>query len=137
MTGSVGFYHRITDGIRVTVRPLYVAEQSDPEQGRFVFAYHIRLENVTDRAAQLLTRRWLIHDSVGTNAEVRGDGVVGEQPLLIPGGVHEYQSYCVLTSPRGWMEGAYGFVRDDGAPFDVAIPRFELAVPQSGWTGLT
>jgi ApaG protein len=126
------FYYRITEGIRVTVRPMYLPEQSEPVRGRFVFAYHIRLENVSDRAAQLLTRHWLIHDDAGPDSQVDGEGVVGMQPLLVPGGVHQYQSFCVLHGQTGWMEGRYGFVRDDGTPFDVVIPRFELAVTTAG-----
>jgi ApaG protein len=122
------FYYRVTAGIRVTVRPLYLRQQSEPERGRFVFAYHIRLENVNDEAAQLLTRYWYIHDEAAEDSEVMGDGVVGEQPLLRPGDIHEYQSFCVLKGTSGWMEGHYGFQHANGTRFDVAIPRFELSV---------
>lgn len=122
------FFYRLTAGIRVTVRPHYVAMQSVPEHGRFVFAYHIRIENVSSRGAQLRTRYWLIHDEIGEETEVRGDGVVGAQPFLTPGDIHEYQSFCVLKSPSGWMEGHYGFLSEDGQPFEVEIPRFELAI---------
>lgn len=116
----------MTDGVRITARPRYVPEQSRPALGHFVFAYRIRIENVGEYSARLVSRRWLIHDSVGEDTEVEGEGVVGEQPLLAPGGVYEYQSFCVLKSPRGWMEGHYRFSRPDGAGFDAAIPRFEL-----------
>lgn len=126
------FYYRITEGIRVTVRPVYLPEQSEPVRGRFVFAYLVRLENVSPHAAQLLTRHWRIHDEAGPESVVDGEGVVGVQPLLPPGAVHQYQSFCVLRGPSGWMEGRYGFVREDGTPFDVAIPRFELAVTAAG-----
>ncbi len=122
------FFYRVTDGIRVTVRPLYLADQSEPHRGRYMYAYQIRIENVSHRGAQLRTRYWLIHDDIGDETEVRGDGVVGAQPFLTPGDIHEYQSYCVLKSPSGWMEGLYGFLSEDGQPFDVVIPRFELAV---------
>ena len=122
------FFYRVTDGIRVTVRPLYLADQSEPHRGRYMYAYQIRIENVSHRGAQLRTRYWLIHDDIGDETEVRGDGVVGAQPFLTPGDIHEYQSYCVLKSPSGWMEGVYGFLSEDGQPFDVVIPRFELAV---------
>ena len=93
---------------------------------QFVFAYHIRIENVGDQAAQLRTRRWLIHDEAVGDTVVEGEGVVGEQPHLMPGHVHEYRSFCVLKSTRGWMEGTYRFVRDDGSSFEAVIPRFTL-----------
>lgn len=127
------FFYRLSEGIRVTVRPAYIAEQSAPGQGQFVFAYFVRIENVGDQAAQLLARRWLIHDSIGEDTEVVGDGVVGAQPLLVPGGVHEYQSFCVLKSPAGYMEGEYRFVRADGARFAAQIPRFTLEADE--WSG--
>ncbi len=101
------FYYRLTHGIRVTVRPRYLAEHSRPERGRYVFQYHVRLENVGPRAAQLRSRRWMVHDSTGESTEIQGEGVVGEQPVLRPGGVHEYRSFCVLKSPQGYMEGQY------------------------------
>ncbi len=103
-----------------------MAEQSRPALGHFVFAYQIRIENVGEHPARLVSRRWLIHDAVGEDTEVEGEGVVGEQPLVAPGGVYEYQSFCVLKTPRGWMEGHYHFSRPDGAGFDALIPRFEL-----------
>ena len=120
------FYYRETEGIRVTVRPTFLKDQSHPERGQFVFAYLVRIENVSRTAARLLTRRWLIHDSVGEETEVEGEGVIGEQPRLPPGGVHEYRSFCVLRSESGYMEGHYGFVRDDGSAFKALIPRFTL-----------
>ena len=127
------FFYKLTEGIRVTVRPAYVAEQSQPGQGQFVFAYFVRIENVGTQAAQLLSRRWLIHDSIGEDTEVVGDGVVGEQPLLVPGGVHEYHSFCVLKSPAGYMEGEYRFVRSDASRFAAQIPRFTLEADE--WSG--
>lgn len=124
------FFYRMTDGIRVTVRPVYLPEQSIPEQQQFVFAYYVRIENVGSQSAQLLLRRWRIHDSIGEDMEVAGDGVVGEQPKLVRGGVHEYQSFCVLKSASGHMEGEYRFVRDDATQFDATIPRFTLAADE-------
>jgi ApaG protein len=124
---KVPFFYRETEGIRVTVRPSYLPRHSREEQDQYVFAYFVRIENVGPAPVQLLSRRWLIHDSVGEVTEVRGDGVVGEQPHVGTGEVHEYQSFCVLKSPSGWMEGQYTFVRDDGTRFDAEIPRFELA----------
>jgi ApaG protein len=119
-------FYRITGGIRVTAHPYYLANHSDPTEPRHVFAYRIRIENVGAEPAQLLWRHWHIHDSVGGDSEVEGEGVVGEQPLIRPGGVHEYQSFCVLKAPEGHMEGRYRFQRPDGSTFDVAIPRFRL-----------
>ncbi|MBX9929680.1 MAG: Co2+/Mg2+ efflux protein ApaG [Gemmatimonadaceae bacterium] len=122
------FYHRVTDGIRITVRPSFREAESSPTHGQYVFAYAVRIENIGEQPAQLLTRHWRIHDSIGEDTEVAGDGVVGAQPLIAPGRVHEYQSFCVLKSPSGHMEGVYRFVRPDGSRFDAAIPRFLLRV---------
>ena len=133
MTPSAAFFYRMTNGIRVTVRPAYLPEQSIPEQQQFVFAYFVRLENMGTRSAQLMSRRGRIHDSIGEDNEVVGDGVVGEQPLLPVGGVHEYQSFCVLKSPNGYMEGEYRFERDDSVQFEAQIPRFTLAADE--WLG--
>jgi ApaG protein len=91
-----------------------------------VFAYYVRIENVGQVAAQLLSRRWRIHDSIGEDNEVEGEGVIGEQPVIAPGKVHEYQSFVILKSPSGHMEGDYHFVRNDDSSFDAQIPRFEL-----------
>lgn len=120
------FYHRITEGIRITARPRYLPEQSNPGGGKFVFAYHIRIENVGSQPARLMTRRWLIHDEGAGDTVVEGDGVVGEQPRIAPGAAHEYSSFCVLTTPRGWMEGSYSFVHDDGTQREALVPRFLL-----------
>ena len=126
--GMAALYYRITDGIRITVRPSYLPGQSRPSLGHFVFAYSVRIENVGTEPAKLLTRLWRIHDSVGLGEdhEVKGDGVVGEQPRVEANRVHEYQSYCILKSPNGHMEGHYEFVRDSGVRFLAFIPRFEL-----------
>jgi ApaG protein len=128
------FYYLETLGVRVTVRPRYLPEQSLPEGGRYVFAYLVRIENVGPQAVQLLSRRWLIHDSVGEDLEVAGEGVVGRQPTLRPGEVHEYNSFCILKSPRGHMEGHYRFVRADGSELVAGIPRFDLEAPALGWS---
>ena len=126
MTAPSPFFYRESNGIRITVRPSYLASQSRPQVGHYVFAYHIRIENVGDRAAQLLERYWRIHDEIGEDTEVQGEGVVGEQPHLPPFHAHEYQSYCVLKSPAGHMQGHYTLVRPDGSHFQAAIPRFIL-----------
>lgn len=127
------FFYRQTGDVRITVRPAYVPEQSHPGQRQFVFAYLVRIENVGRLSAQLLARRWRIHDSIGEDSEVEGEGVVGEQPIIAPGRVHEYQSFCVLKSPSGHMEGAYRFRREDGMSFEAAIPRFMLQAED--WAG--
>ena len=119
-------FYKLTNDIRVTVRPWFLAAQSQPAQGRFVFGYHIRIENVGQGSVQLLTRYWLIKDSNGEETIVEGEGVVGEQPVLAPFRSHEYQSYCVLKSANGSMEGKYSFIRGDGSRFEAEIPRFEL-----------
>jgi ApaG protein len=119
-------YHRQSNGIRVTVRPSFLPQQSEPERGHYVFSYAIRIENVGKETGKLMSRYWFIHDSSGEDAEVEGEGVVGEQPVVPPGGVHEYQSFCVLRTPLGYMEGRYFFVRPDGSTFTADIPRFEL-----------
>ncbi len=121
------FFYRLTAGIRITVRPTYLRERSNPMLEQYVFAYNIRIENIGEQAAQLRTRRWLIHDEAVGDTVVEGEGVVGEQPHLLPGQVHEYRSFCVLKAPHGWMEGAYHFVREDASVFDATIPRFTLA----------
>ena len=123
---ATAFFYKISHGMRITVRPLYLPSQSSPARRQYVFAYRVRIENVGDLPAKLLTRRWLIHDSIGEDTEVEGEGVVGEQPTIPPGGVHEYQSFCVLKSPAGYMEGQYRFVRSDETRFEAEIPRFQL-----------
>lgn len=119
-------FHRITDGIRVTATPLYLPRESDPHEPRFAFSYRIRIENVGTDAAQLRWRHWFIHDPVAGDTEVQGEGVVGQEPRLEPGAVHEYQSFCVLRSPEGAMAGYYLMERPDGTTFRAAIPRFTL-----------
>jgi len=119
----------VTDGIRVTVQSLYLADQSSPDDERYVFAYTVAISNEGARPAQLRTRHWVITDGRGSVEEVRGDGVVGEQPRLHPGETFQYTSGCVLTTPVGTMHGSYRMVRDDGTPFDVTIAPFSLASP--------
>lgn len=128
-------FYRMTDGIRITVRPRYSPAHSDPAEPRHVFVYHIRIENVGDGTAQLMWRHWDIHDDRGEDTQVEGEGVVGEQPVLAPGDVHEYESFCVLRGETGWMEGWYEMVRPDGGKFRVAIPRFDLDAGAAGDTG--
>jgi ApaG protein len=121
----------LTDGIRVTVRSAYVADQSVPLARRFVFSYAVRIENLGSEPAQLRTRHWIITDGMGKVEEVRGPGVVGHQPLLKPGEHFEYTSGCVLETPRGEMRGTYQMHRQDGRVFDAVIAPFLLALPHS------
>ncbi|MGQ0562483.1 MAG: Co2+/Mg2+ efflux protein ApaG [Gemmatimonadota bacterium] len=120
------FYYRLTDGIRISVSPSYAPQHSDAEEPRYVFVYHIRIENIGDQTAQLLWRHWYIHDDAEGDSEVEGEGVIGEQPVLAPGDVHEYESFCILRAPSGHMQGFYEFRRPDGSAFKAEIPRFEL-----------
>src|ERR1700690_1021550 len=115
--------------IRVEVETSYVDEQSDPNEHRFVFAYTITIRNEGAVPAKLLTRHWIITDANGRVQEVRGDGVVGEQPYLKPGQGFRYSSGAVLETPVGTMQGSYQMIDDDGATFDAAIPAFRLAMP--------
>ena len=119
-------FYKLSNGVRITVKPWYLASQSRPDANHFVFGYHVRIENVTDVSIQLLSRYWLIRDANGEDTEVEGDGVVGEQPVIAPFRAHEYQSYCILKSATGSMEGVYRFIRTDGSRFEAAIPRFTL-----------
>ncbi len=125
------FYYRLSEGIRVSVWPRFAREHSEPAEPRYVFVYHIRIENVGERTAQLVWRHWFIHDAAAGDSEVEGEGVVGEQPVLAPGDVHEYESFCILKAPAGHMEGYYHFRRPDGSEFNAIIPRFELRADAS------
>lgn len=116
-----------TDGIQVTVESRYLPDQSTPEQRKFAFAYRVRIENHGDLPARLESRHWIIMDGQGEQQEVRGEGVVGEQPRLRPGEGFEYTSGCLLKTPHGSMRGTYEMVRDDGLRFDAVIAPFTLA----------
>jgi len=120
--------HGICD-IRIQVRTDYVDEQSEPDSGRYVFAYTITISNSGNVAAKLLSRHWVITDANGKVQEVSGDGVVGEQPHLKPGEEFRYSSGAVLETPVGAMQGLYRMQSDDGADFDAPIAPFTLAVP--------
>ena len=115
--------------IRIATR--YLDEQSAPEEDRFVFAYTISIRNAGAAAAQLMRRHWVITDANGKVQEVRGDGVVGEQPLLQPGEDFEYTSGAVLETSVGTMQGSYELVGDDGTVFEAPIPMFTLSVPRT------
>jgi ApaG protein len=119
-------YEALTDTIRVIVRPIYLDGQTDIMSGRFVFGYFVRIENEGSQEVQLLRRHWLISDGSGKVQEVEGEGVVGNQPVIESGGHHEYNSYCVLETFEGNMEGSYLMQRASGERFRVVIPRFNL-----------
>lgn len=115
--------------LRIQVATQYVDDQSEPAIDRYVFAYTITIENVSDFPAQLMSRHWVITDANGKVQEVSGDGVVGEQPKLGPGETYRYSSGAVLETPVGAMQGRYRMQTDDGIDFDAPIPPFTLAVP--------
>lgn len=115
----------------VDVETSYVPEQSDPGEQRYVFAYTITIRNIGEVPARLLTRHWVITDADGKVQEVRGDGVVGEQPHLKPGEGFRYTSGTMLETPVGSMQGSYHMLADDGVEFDTAITPFTLSVPHT------
>jgi ApaG protein len=112
--------------LRVEVQPQYLPEQSAPEQGLYTFAYNITITNSGDVAAQLISRHWIITNELGEIEEVKGLGVIGQQPLLKPGESFEYASGCRLRTPSGTMQGSYFCVAEDGERFEVEIPLFVL-----------
>ncbi|MGB6104091.1 MAG: Co2+/Mg2+ efflux protein ApaG [Pusillimonas sp.] len=117
--------------ITVTVTPQYLPEQSEPNEQQFVFAYTVRITNNGQHAAQVVSRHWIITDGNQHVQEVRGLGVVGQQPLLNPGETFEYTSGCPLPTPVGSMRGTYHCVGENGVPFDVPIHEFVLAMPRT------
>jgi ApaG protein len=124
-------YSETTEEIDITVEPEFLPDRSQPDAGRWFWAYTIRIRNNGARTVQLLHRHWRITDANGRLEEVKGPGVVGEQPILRPGDTFSYTSGCPLPTPSGIMVGSYRFVDEDGRPFDVAIPAFSLDSPQS------
>lgn len=119
----------ITRGVRVTVFPEYLPNQSNPRGGLWMFAYHIRIENSGPEAVQLLSRHWIITDANGKAEEVRGPGVVGEQPLIAPGQQYHYSSGCPLPTSMGTMHGSYQMVTARGETFDALVAPFTLSEP--------
>ncbi len=115
--------------IRIEVETAFLADRSDPDDDRYVFAYHIRIDNTGPERVQLLRRHWIITDANGDVEVVRGDGVVGRQPRIGPGERHAYSSFCLLTTPFGVMQGRYTMAAADGREFEVEVPLFRLAVP--------
>ena len=124
-------YQKETRAIQITVKPFFLEEQSEPDDSHFVFAYHIRIQNNGHDVVQLLNRHWQITDGRGRIQEVRGPGVVGEQPVLRPGEAFEYTSGCPLNTATGIMVGTYEMETLDGERFDVDIPAFSLDAPDA------
>ncbi|HSD40447.1 MAG TPA: Co2+/Mg2+ efflux protein ApaG [Burkholderiales bacterium] len=116
--------------ITVTAKTQYLADQSDEAADRYVFAYTITIRNTGAAAAQLVSRHWIITDSNGKVQEVKGLGVVGEQPKLAPGESYEYTSGAAIATPVGTMRGSYQMVAEDGTKFDAPIPEFTLSIPR-------
>jgi ApaG protein len=119
-------YDATTEQVTVTVRPVYLDDRSDVLARRFVFAYFIDIVNNGPAEVQLLRRHWFITDADGQVEEVEGEGVVGQRPVIPPGGAHRYNSFCVLKTFEGTMEGTYLMQRENGERFRVQIPRFHL-----------
>lgn len=122
-------YHQTTNSITVTVTPVYLEDQSSPSEAHYVWAYQVKIENNGTRTVQLRTRVWSITDASGHTQEVRGPGVVGEQPVLRPGENFEYTSGTPLKTPSGMMVGSYGMESEEGTRFDVPVPAFSLDSP--------
>lgn len=122
-------YRARTENIEVSVEPIYLDDESAPEENRFFWAYQVLIANEGDFAVKLMFRYWRITDALGRVEEVRGPGVVGEQPVIAPGGQFEYTSGCPLPTPSGIMQGSYTMSDAEGRYFDVDIPAFSLDIP--------
>ncbi|MBB4658276.1 Co2+/Mg2+ efflux protein ApaG [Parvularcula dongshanensis] len=122
-------YESITRGIRISVEPDFLEEESEPSDDHYVWAYTVRIDNVSDRVVTLKTRVWYITDAGGQTVTVTGDGVVGEQPVLRPGDAFEYTSGTPLTTPSGMMRGVYHMETDAGEIFEADVPAFSLDSP--------
>ncbi|MBN9236860.1 MULTISPECIES: Co2+/Mg2+ efflux protein ApaG [Phyllobacteriaceae] len=124
-------YSAVTRDIRVEVEPFYLEDRSDPAEGRYFWGYRVTIDNRSDEFVQLLSRYWHITDGTGHVEEVRGAGVVGEQPELNPGDSYQYTSGCPLSTPSGIMVGHYTMRNARGERFDIAIPAFSLDLPNA------
>ena len=120
-----------TRGIRIQVTSTYLSDRSSPKDSQYLFAYHVRISNIGAETAQLVSREWIITSSEGDVERVKGPGVVGEKPVLQPGGAFEYTSYCPLKTSVGSMQGSYQMVTAGGERFDAQIAPFTLAVPNA------
>ncbi len=122
-------YAAETAGIVVKVAPEYLEADSAPDDGQFIWKYTVQIVNRSDRALQLIDRRWVITDVAGRRSEVSGEGVVGEQPRIEPGDSYTYSSGCPLREPSGLMMGQYGMKSDDGDRVEISVPAFSLDSP--------
>ena len=120
-----------TRGIKIQVKSAYLPERSSPRESSYLFMYNVRISNVGSETAQLVSREWIITNAEGEVERVKGPGVVGEQPVLPPGGSFEYTSYCPLKTAVGSMQGSYQMVTAEGEQFDAIIAPFTLAVPNA------
>jgi ApaG protein len=124
-------YRTVTRNIKVTVEPEFLPERSSMEKRQFFWAYNVVIVNEGSETVQLKTRHWIITDGLGQRQEVRGEGVVGEQPVIAPGERYEYTSGVPLTTTSGFMTGSYQMVNDSGETFDIEIPLFSLDGPEN------
>jgi ApaG protein len=122
-------YQAITRDITVTVEPAYMTDRSDPAKRQYFWAYEVQITNHSSRTIQLIRRHWIITDGRGQKHDVRGAGVVGEEPVIPPGETYGYTSGCPLDTPDGFMVGSYTMIGEDGDSFEVAIPAFSLDIP--------
>ena len=123
-------YSKTTKKINITVKPYYLEDQSEPEDQHYVWAYKVTIDNQGKEKVQLVNRHWKIIDANGTLQEVRGKGVVGEQPVIAPNSNFQYSSGTIIETPVGTMHGTYQMVADNGYKFDATIPMFSLSVPK-------
>lgn len=127
MTDKNKIYTAVTEMISISVQPRYEAEESNPAIGKFIYSYQVTIENNSFVNVKLLSRHWYIIDSIQIRREVKGEGVIGKQPILAPGGSFQYVSWCPLNSPIGKMYGSYTFERlEDKSTFEVVVPEFLL-----------
>ena len=122
-------YEEITRDIKIAIEPDFLEDQSDPDENRYLWSYRVTIENNSEMTVQLLSRYWRITDGRGRVREVRGDGVIGEQPVIAPGRAFEYTSGAPLETPSGFMTGTYHMRASSGESFEVGIPMFALESP--------
>ena len=126
-----GAYEATTLGVLVRVTPTFLSAQSQPDEGQYIWAYTVEIENRGAETVRLVSRHWVITDAMNRVEEVRGPGVVGEQPTLAPGESFQYTSGCPLPTPSGAMRGAYQMITKSGETFDAEIPEFSLHLPEA------
>lgn len=129
MNDPESIYERETAGVRISVQPDYLEDESEPEAGRFIWAYTVEIENQSTDSVQLVTRQWAITDAMGRTEHVQGVGVIGEQPVIRPGERFRYTSGAPLSTSSGFMRGSYEMKRENGEHFSAIIPDFSLDIP--------